>query len=358
MTHDVRVTLHEVAAGTTPPPVDEVAFRSLVRRARRRRSSTRLAVAGAAAASVAAVAAWALPLGTSHRADVAPADGDRTAVRAGRLHEPVYLTRGGGRLLVLDPNGVTHDLHFSSEGIVGFNTEFALVLDRDSHIVRFDADSGSEGPDGTWTFTRGTTPVPFTVGSAAMSADGRWLAVTNLRGDLVRYDLKAGTRSVDHVGGDPSVVDVAAAGTLVMSDGDLTLRTDDGETVLAEHNNGYSASLAGDRISVPDDEGRTHVYDLAGDKVATPQGHGVLSPDGQVLLAIRAARNDVTSVWQWTPKEEHELPGVVGYASDVRWVDEDTALVTTFQDLWVCETLDRSCGRLTLGGTGDIRISR
>ena len=358
MTHDVRETLHEVAAGTTPPPVDEVAFRSLVRRARRRRSSTRLAVAGAAAASVAAVAAWALPLGTSHRADVAPADGDRAAVRAGRLHEPVYLTRGGGRLLALDPNGVTHDLHFSSEGIVGFNTEFALVLDRDSHIVRFDADSGSEGPDGTWTFTRGTTPVPFTVGSAAMSADGRWLAVTNLRGDLVRYDLKAGTRSVDHVGGDPSVVDVAAAGTLVMSDGDLTLRTDDGETVLAEHNNGYSASLAGDRISVPDDEGRTHVYDLAGDKVATPQGHGVLSPDGQVLLAIRAARNDVTSVWQWTPKEEHELPGVAGYASDVRWVDEDTALVTTFQDLWVCETLDRSCGRLTLGGTGDIRISR
>ena len=358
MTHDVRVTLHEVAAGTTPPPVDEVAFRSLVRRSRRRRASTRLAVVSVAAASVAAGAWRTLPLGTSDRADVAPADGDRTSVREGRLHEPVYLTRGGGRLLALDPNGVTHDLHFSSEGIVGFNTEFALVLDRDSHIVRFDADTDGEGPDGTWTFTRGTTPVPFTVGSAAMSADGRWLAVTNLRGDLVRYDLKAGTRSVDHVGGDPSVVDVAAAGTLVMSDGDLTLRTDDGETVLAEHNNGYSASLAGDRISVPDDEGRTHVYDLAGDKVATPPGNGVLSPDGQMLVAIRAARNDVTSAWQWTPKEEHELPGVVGYASDVRWVDEDTALVTTFQDLWVCETLDRSCGRLTLGGTGDIRISR
>lgn len=356
MTHDVRATLHEVAAGTTPPPVDEVTFRSLVRRARRRRSSTRLAVAGAAAASVAAVTAWALPLGTSHRADVAPADGDRTAVRAGRLHEPVYVTRNR-RLLALDPNGVTHDLHFSTEGIVGFTTEFALVLDEESHIVRFDAHSGGEGPDGTWTFTRGTTPVPFTVGSAAMSADGRWLAVTNLRSDLVRYDLKAGTRSVDHPGGDPSVVDVAAAGTLVMSDGDLRLHTDDGETVLAEHNNGYSASLGGDRISVPDDEGRTHVYDLAGDRVATPQGHGVLSPDGQTLMAIRAARNDVTSVWQWTPKEEHELPGVVGYAIDVRWVDEDTALVTTFQDLWVCETSERSCGRLTLGGTGDIRIS-
>ena len=357
MTHDVRETLHEVAAGTTPPPVDEVAFRSLVRRARRRRSSTRLAVAGAAAASVAAVASVTLPLVTADRADDAPADGDRTAVRAGRLHEPVYVTRNH-RLLALDPNGVTHDLHFSSEGVVGFNTEFALVLDQDSHIVRFDADSGSEGPDGNWTFTRGTTPVPFTVGSAAMSPDGRWLAVTNLRGDLIRYDLKAGTRSVDHVGGDPSVVAVAAAGTLVMSDGDLTLHTEDGDAVIPGKANGYAASLGGDRISVPDDEGRTHVYDLAGGKVATPQGRGVISPDGQALLGIRAARNDVTSVWQWTPKEEHELPGVAGYASDVGWVDEDTALVTTGQDLWVCETLDRSCGRLTLGGSGEIRISR
>jgi len=190
-----------------------------------------------------------------------------------------------------------------------------------------------------------------------MSADGRWLAVTNLRGDLIRYDDKAGTRSVDHVGGDPSVVAVAAAGTLVMSDGDLTLHTEDGDAVIPTKANGYAASLGGDRISVPD-EGRTHVYDLAGGKVATPQGRGVISPDGQALLGIRAARDDVTSVWQWTPKEEHELPGVVGYASDVRWVDEDTALVTTGQDLWVCETLDRSCGRLTLGGSGEIRISR
>jgi hypothetical protein len=357
MTHDVRETLHEVATGTTAPPVDEVAFRSLLRRARRRRASARLAVAGAAAASVAAVASLTLPLVTSDRADDAPADGDRTAVRAGRLHEPVYLTRGG-RLVALDPNGVTHDLHFSSEGIVGFNTEFALVLDRDSHLVRFDADSGSEGPEGTWTFTRGTTPVPFTVGSAAMSPDGRWLAVTNVRGDLIRYDLKAGTRSVDPVGGDPSVVDVAAAGTLVMSDGDLTLRTDDGETVLAGRNHGYAASLGGERISVPDDEGRTRVYDLQGDKVATSQGHGVMSPDGQTLLSIRSARNDVTSMWAWTPTEEYELLGVAGYASDVRWVDEDTGLVTTGQDLFVCEIRERSCGRLTLGGSGDIRISR
>jgi len=77
-----------------------------------------------------------------------------------------------------------------------------------------------------------------------------------------------------------------------------------------------------------------------------------------VVVSYEPARNDVTSVWQWTPKEEHELPGVAGYASDVGWVDEDTALVTTGQDLWVCETLDRSCGRLTLGGSGEIRISR
>ncbi len=357
MTHDVRETLHEVASATPAPPVDEVAFRSLVRRARRRRTSTRLAAVGAAAASVAAVAALALPLGTSDRADDAPADGDRTAVREGRLHEPVYLTRGG-RLLALDPNGVTHDLHFSSEGVLGFTTDFALVLDRDSHVVRFDADSGGEGPNGTWTFTRGTTPVPFTVGSAAMSPDGRWLAVTDVRGNLMRYDLKAGTRSVDHLGGDPSVVDVSAAGTLVMSDGDLQLRTDDGETVVRSGSEGYAASIGGDRVSVPGKDGRTHVYDLHGGRVATPQGRGVLSPDGQVLLSIRSARNDVTSVWAWTPREEHELPGVAGYASDVRWVDEDTGLVNTGRDLFVCEIRERSCGRLTLGGSGDIQISR
>ncbi len=356
MTHDVRETLHELAAGTTPPPVDEVAFRSLVRRARRRRASTRLAVAGAAAASVAAVASVTLPLVTSDRADDAPADGDRTAVRAGRLHEPVYVTRNH-RLLALDPNGVTHDLHFSSEGVVGFNTEFALVLDQDSHIVRFDADSGGEGPDGTWTFTRGTTPVPFTVGSAAMSADGRWLAVTNLRGDLIRYDDKAGTRSVDHVGGDPSVVAVAAAGTLVMSDGDLTLHTEDGDAVIPDEGQRVRR-LAGRRPDLRAGR-RAHARLRPGRRQGRhPQGRGVISPDGQTLLGIRAARDDVTSVWQWTPKEEHELPGVAGYASDVRWVDEDTALVTTGQDLWVCETLDRSCGRLTLGGSGEIRISR
>lgn len=358
MTHDVRETLHEVASGTPAPPVDEVAFRSLVRRARRRHTSTRLAAVGAAAASVAAVAALALPLGTSDRADDAPADGDRTAVREGRLHEPVYLTRGNMLLRALDPNGVTHDLHFPSEGVLGFTTDFALVLDGDSHVVRFDADSGGEGPDGTWTFTRGTTPVPFTVGSAAMSPDGRWLAVTDLRGNLIRYDLKAGTRSVDHLGGDPSVVDVAAAGTLVMSDGDLTLHTDDGETVLAGHDDGYGASLGGDRVAVPGRHGRTHVYDLGGREVGTPQGEGVLSPDGRMLLSIRSTRNDVTSVWAWTPKEEHELPGVAGYASDVRWVDEDTGLVTTGQDLFVCEVRERSCGRLTLGGSGDIQIGR
>ena len=357
MTHDVRETLHEVAAGTTPPPVDEVAFRSLVRRARRRRASTRLAVVGAAAASVAAVASVTLPLVTSDRADDAPADGDRTAVRAGRLHETVYVTRNH-RLLALDQNGVTHDLHFSTEGIVGFNSEFALVLDQDSHIVRFDEHTDGEGPDGTWTFTRGTTPVRFTVGSAAMSADGRWLAVTNLRGDLIRYDLKAGTRSVDQLGGDPSVVDVAAAGALVMTDGTLSLHTDDGATTILESEHGYSASLGGDRVSVPGDHGRTQVYDLDGREVATADGQGSLSPDGQTLLSIRSARNDVTSVWAWAPKEEHELPGVTGYASDVRWVDEDTGLVTTFQDLWVCEIRDRSCGRLTLGGSGDIRIGR
>ena len=267
----------------------------------------------------------------------------------------MYVTRNH-RLLALDPNGVTHDLHFSTEGVVGFNTAFALVLDQDSHIVRFDADSGSEGPDGTWTFTRGTTPVPFTVGSAAMSPDGRWLAVTNLRGDLIRYDLKAGTRSVDDIGGDPSVIDVAAAGALVMSDGTLSLHTDDGATAISESEHGYAASLGGDRVSVPGDSGRTQVYDLDGRKVATVDGQGSLSPDGQTLLTIRSARNDVTSVWAWTPKDEGELPGVSGYASDVRWVDEDTGLVTTFRDLWVCEIRDRSCGRLTLGGSGDIRI--
>jgi hypothetical protein len=358
MTHDVRETLHEVASDTPAPPVDEVAFRSLVRRARRRRTSTRLAAVGAAAASVAAVAALALPLVTSDRADDAPADADRTAVREGRLHEPVYLTRGG-RLFALDPNGVTHDLHFSSEGVVGFTGEFALVLDRDSHQVRFDADSVDEGPDGTWTFTRGTSPVPFTVGSAAMSTDGRWLAVSDVRGDLTRYDLKAGTRSVDHLGGDPSVVDVAAAGTLVMSDGDLKLlRTDDGETVVRSGSEGYAASIGGDRVAVPGKDGRTHVYDLAGDKVSTTDGDGALSPDGRTLLAIRSTRDDVTSVWAWTPKDEHELPGIAGYAIDLRWVDEDTGLVTTGRDLWVCETRDGACGRLTLGGSGDIRIGR
>ena len=357
MSHDVRETLHEVASGTPAPPVDEVAFRSLVRRARRRRVSSRLAAVGAAAASVAVVATLALPLVTSDLADDAPADGDRTAVREGRLHEPVYLTRGG-RLLALDPNGVTHDLHFSSEGVLGFTSESALVLDRDSHLVRFDAHSGDEGPDGTWTFTRETSPVPFTVDSAALSGDGRWLAVMDLHGDLMRYDLKAGTRTVDHLGAGASVVDVAAAGTLVLTNRGLAVHTDDGDTVVPAGSAGYAASLGGDRVAVPGRDGRTHVYDLHGREVGAPRGEGVLSPDGRTLLAVRTAPDDRTAVWEWTPQQEHELPGVTGYAVDARWVDEDTGLVTTGRDLWVCETVDRSCGRLALGGSGEIRIGR
>lgn len=60
----------------------------------------------------------------------------------------------------------------------------------------------------------------------------------------------------------------------------------------------------------------------------------------------------------WTPPQEHELPGVTGYATDARWVDADTGLLTTGRDLWVCATADRSRGQAALGGSGEIRIGR
>ncbi len=117
MTADIHETLHRVAEDTTPPLVDELAFQARVRQERRRRTTGRAALAVASVAAVAVVAGPLVALGTPDEIEPGPATGG-TAISEVLPQQPVYFTRGM-KLFVLDPQGRTHDLRTSAEGIVG-----------------------------------------------------------------------------------------------------------------------------------------------------------------------------------------------------------------------------------------------
>ena len=361
---EVRETLREVADATTPPPPDRLAFARAVKQQRRRRTGGRAVLAGGVAAAVAAVAAVALPLpGPSTGDGGAPAATGTVAEVL--LSEPVYFVQNG-RLVALDPQGVRHDLGLVSEGIVGWTAERVLALDDDSHVVSVAADSGGEGPDGSWTFAREASPVAGAVSSVRLSGDGRYLAWTDPRGTLTVRDLKAGTQRTEDVGDATSVASVSATGVLLTVRGPrYVLEDGDGRVELPVRDASVDGASSGQggAVSVADRRGTTFVLRVADrDRVRrldAVAGVGTLSPDGGSMAVVRSGPDDRESVSLWTPGRTVPLPDVTGVELDVRWQDEATLLVADGERLWACDTGERSCGVLptgTSGGRAAIRL--
>jgi hypothetical protein len=352
---EVREALREAAGALEVPHCDDVAFRRAVRAERSRRNRRRAVVAGGLAAAVVAVAGVAVPLLGSTGSGGAPA-GTGTVAEA-RVFDPVYLVQDG-RLVALDPQGIRHDLGVTSEGIVGWTAEGVLALDDDSHVVSFAADSGGEGPDGSWSFARAASPIEGTVTSVRLSGDGRWLAWTDLRGTLTVSDLKAGTRRTEDVGRSTSVAAVSVTGVLLTVRGPrYVLDSEEGRADVPVPDAAINGASSGQRgtVSVPDQHGRTSLFQVEdGSRVrrlTTVTGVGTLAPDGHSMAVVRLAGNDRESVSVWTPSGTHPLPDVHGVGLDVRWQDERTLLVSDGLRLWACDTVDRSCGVLPTGAT-------
>jgi len=352
---DLRETLHEVAASTTVPARDEVAFRAAVRRERRRRAGRRTVAVTAVAAAVAAVAVV-VPTG------VLPGGGDHARVATGPsvaalplLTSPVYLVRSG-RLVALAPDGKLRDLGLDSEGVVGATTDGVLALDRESHLVAFTADRTGAG----WSYRRATPPFAGPVSDVATSGDGAWTAWADVTGHLgTSHD---GTTTTEPLtGADPGVVDVSARAVLLREGRRLSLRPRAGgaavDVPVAGDGYGVASTTAGSLVAVPDRDGKTRVYDVrdaTARLVSTVAGRGVLSPDGTTLATVRTDRSDDTEVWVWRDGTQRRLTGLEGRAQDVSWTRDGILLVSSAVDraegLWACDVAEGACGRLPLSG--------
>ncbi len=125
------------------------------------------------------------------------------------------------------------------------------MIGEGSRLVQFDSASGEEGPEGSWSFTRGKAPVTSAVSSVARSVDGRWLAVADRSGDLVTLDLLSGERTRVADAGD--VVDVTAGGALTSTGRDLRVvsGTSLEEVALDRGDNPSAATRGGRLLAVP-----------------------------------------------------------------------------------------------------------
>ena len=355
---EVREALHQVAAATSPPPVDRLAFQAAVRTERRRRLGSRAGAVAAAAAALALLTAGVSTLVGGHPAAVAPAGPGSVALQPGSVPEPVYFVRSDDhRLVALDPHGVIHPLLPSSEGVVGANAELVLALDDESRVLRFDVDAPVEGPDGDWAFRRGPSPVRGPVDSIAMSGDGRYVAWRDLDGRLTTLDLKSGSRGTQEDVDDGSVVSVSDAGVL-LSDGDqVFLETPDGQRVDVPGPGVAQPTLAqGAMVSVSSDT-RTTVLELRDDRlvrVDQVEGAGTLSPDGRSMLVVRTTADDRTTLLRWSPDGIAPVTGLTGYLEQLSWFDERTALVAAGARLFSCDVQRLTCGVLPV--TGGVRI--
>lgn len=359
----VRETFESQAGGVQVPPFDGPAFRRRVAEGRRRRR-LRVSAGVAVAASVAAVAVYAVPAvldatqdggGTSQVA-VAP-----VPVDASVLPEPLYFT-AGMRLIAVTPDGEVHDLG-RFESVVGSTAEGVLAVDTDSQLVWVGASSSHEG-DGAFTFERGAgaTRIPQVgpVQSAALSGDGRYLAWITLDDALQVYDLKAERRiSSTDVGADAYVTSVSDRGALLSVDGRLQLFQDDGVVDVPITGDGYGwlSDLAGDYVSVADGDGVTRIYDVtnggpdaSAGLVDSVPGTGRLAPYAKAVVTVSDADEPTAVARLWADGSGHRLSGLAGRLQSAGWLDEDYAVVTSWDSagtsVYVCPVADLSCTRV------------
>ncbi len=251
-TTEIREALTEVQHAVEIPPVDQLAFRARVRAERRRHVASRAVLAGAAAAVLAAGAVSVAHLvdGGQGRdvpvASGAPESGGRV------VSETVWFVRNG-RLTALDPSGEVHDLGLRSEGVVGWTSERVYAVDAESHVVVLGRETDHEGLGKDTAYPREDSPVAGAVQSAALSAEGRYLAWLDLDDTVTVYDLVADRVDfrVD-VPRSSYVAAVSGDGVLVSEDVDLVLHTASGETAVPtqEAGDNWGAQLTMGRVLV------------------------------------------------------------------------------------------------------------
>lgn len=341
-TTEIRDALHAVAETTTVPTLDRTALQRRVGRERRAlRGYRALGGVGVAAAATLLVSVVGIPFAGGGAGEVgAPAEQATSAPSpapssVSGVPSPVPYVLGG-RLHVLDPQGVDHELGIDVEEVLGATQEFVYVLDRTSTVRRFDAVHGDEGPGSRWAFEEVDSLTPQDVLGARLSADGRFLGWIDRDERLWVRDLVAGTTSTPRrLPGNSYLADVAqgSGAGLVSQDGELVLLTADGDVPVPTSGDGYgwASSAGGSQVAVVDRDGSTRVYDVATGSarlVEEVRGTGELAPYGGLVASIAPAGAGATRVTlSRVPGGGRQVLAVPGRAVGVAWLDERYVLV-------------------------------
>ena len=365
-TTEIREALTEVQHAVEIPPVDQLAFRARVRAERRRHLASRAVLAGAAAAVLAAGAVSVAHLvDRGHGRDVPVASGAPES--GGRVvSETVWFVRNG-RLSALDPSGEVHDLGLRSEGVIGWTSEQVYALDDESHVVVLGRETDHEGLGKDTAYPREDSPVPGAVQSAALSAEGRYLAWLGLDDTVTVYDLFADRVDfrVD-VPRSSYVAAVSGDGVLVSEDVDLVLHTASGEVPVPtqEAGDNWGAQLTMGRVLVAGPSGESNLYDLSSgtaERTAVlPGGSPALATYAVAAATIETRPDDSAVVNLWDGRATRPVRGLDGIPEQIRFADETTLLVQTrggSSALWSCSVTDLTCRALPVPD-GELRLLR
>lgn len=281
------------------------------------------------------------------------------------LTETVWFVRDGN-LTALDPSGAVHDSGVAAEGVLGYTSERVYAFDRDSQVIVQALVPGDEGSVAG--LRSEPSPVPGAVQSAALSADGRYLAWLDLGRTVTVYDLKAEAVAYRvRTSPDSYVAAVGSDGVLVSENVDLSLRSPSGRIPVPTQEAGDStgAQLAGGLVLVSGPQDESRLYDLSSGTavpVATVPGSGAaIAPYGVAEATVRAAADGPASVLVTTGSGTRPVTGLTGTPDTVRWADERSLLVVTraggSSTLFGCALKDLTCTRLPVDGAS-IQLGR
>jgi hypothetical protein len=351
MDTEIRTTLHQAVEATDAPTIDRVGFERRVRWHRRRR---RAGMAGAVAAVAAAVLAVPLAvnqIGSGPKPANAPVAGSPSA------NPPAYFTVGR-QVMAISPRGQVLQLgQFQARWVVGPTAEGVLLLDREGRLMNLAVTwNGDE-----WTAKQLEAPPVGPFGFASVSDDGSRVAVVDGSEDLVIYDLESG-QPLDRVPFDDPTPGAPDTGIADFSDRPLYVHDSvrwlgtGGDTILIPRGDGRQ-SVGGDVVAVPELGDSTRMYDVSGGTAVEidrlPGYSGDLSGDGRYYLTVPEDIAADAIVRDLDTQRSHPLAGLedLSYIGDVRWLDDDTALLTarTLPDdesaglLFVCEAATARC---------------
>ena len=325
-----------------------------------RHVASRAVMAGAAAAVLAAGAVSVAHLvDGGHGRDVPVASGAPES--GGRVvSETVWFVRNG-RLTALDPSGDVHDLGLRSEGVIGWTSEQVYALDEESHVVVLGRETDHEGLGKDTAYPREDSPVPGAVQSAALSAEGRYLAWLGLDDTVTVYDLFA-----DRV---DFRVDVPRSSYVAAVSGDAswsrrtstwscTPRPGRSRCPTQEAGDDWGAQLTMGRVLVAGPSGESNLYDLSWARPTHrgPAGRQPRAGDVAVAAATIETRPDDSAVVNlWDGRATRPVRGLDGIPEQIRFADETTLLVQTrggSSALWSCSVTELTCAALPVPDGG------